>query len=297
VSFANPTKDISFKSLFKDLDNKALLVNFLNNMLQKSGDEEITEINIHDGELTTRALDEKVSILDIFCVDKSGHRYIVEMEKDIYKQHSKEGYFKRVQMYAGKTYAQQLRPGESYRTLKPLVCLVITDSKAFLEESDRFISTHKILDIHTHQHHLKDLSWTFVQIPKFSKKEGDLATELDEWMYMFKEGYKGVTFPKIKSPMVRRAYEVLDMSTWSEDKRMDYIREDMAIRDREDEILVAQDRGKEQGIIEGIEKRDFQLVHAWFKQGMPASQMATLIGRDEVWVHTTLATSLEDGKI
>lgn len=179
----------------------------------------------------------------------------------------------------------------TYRHLKPVVRLVITESNAFTDDPEHFTSTHRILDLHTHRNHLQDLSWTFVQIPKFPKTEDTLESELDECMYMFKEGHKKTSLPKVKSPAVRRAYELLDMSTWSEDMRITYLREDMARLDHDDALLVAADRGREEGRAE----RDIQLAKAWHSKGKTIRQIAQDLDQTEDWVRASLSSASHDG--
>ena len=90
-----------------------------------------------------------------------------------------QGFEKRAQYYASKAYSRQLDPGEDYTQLKEIIFIAITDFMMFKDKAG-YYSTHVILDKETHAHHLKDFSFTFLELPKFDKKINELETLIEK---------------------------------------------------------------------------------------------------------------------
>ena len=53
-------------------------------------------------------------------------------------------------------------------------------------DKQEYKSDHVILDQQTHENHLKDFSFTFLELPKFKKDKHQLTTMIDKWAYYFK---------------------------------------------------------------------------------------------------------------
>ncbi|USO01687.1 MAG: Rpn family recombination-promoting nuclease/putative transposase [Alphaproteobacteria bacterium] len=288
--FADPTDDFPFKAMFRREENKDLLRNFLNNVLSRKGENEIVELHIRDPDADSYYDEVKQFSFDVLCVDKSGEHYIVEMEKDAFKQHSKPGFFKRLQAYTGRAYSEQLTKGTSYRELNPVICIVLANTKVFHHpDAERYLSRHVILDEETHEQHFRDMMWVVVEIPKFPKGEDELETELDQWMYLFRNAKGKRHLPvKIGSPYVRKAYKVLDKATWTDDERAAALREEIAYFDRKSIVKVAEERGEEQALI--------NLAQTWNGKGKTVAQIADLLDKDETWVNQAITEEIDENK-
>jgi len=190
----------------------------------------------------------KSSRFDILCKEISGARYIIEMEKDFSKSDTREGFLKRIQLYLSRVYSSQLRKGAKYSTLKPAVCIVISGSKVLKTTSH--ITRHSILDEEDFTKSLEDLRWIIIELPKFVMPP--MPTELDEWLYLFKEGFKKDDIPpSVKSEIVRGAYEALDRKRWSEQLEAQYLMNDMVLMDYENDLAEAKEEGIAEGKAEG----------------------------------------------
>jgi predicted transposase/invertase (TIGR01784 family) len=241
--FGDPTNDVAFKNLFSPAANSTLLQSFMNAVLKKTAKDRITEVATYNGELGGGFNTGKGSRLDLLCKDGRGHQFIIEMEKDIHKG-TTELFCKRIQFYGSKVYSHQLSKGETYLDLKPVVCITITNSSA----TGSVISQHEILDIATNKRILHDMTWIFVELSNFRKDEGDLDTELDEWMYLFTRGHKMEEIPSsTKNAVVREAYGVLERANWSDDLRNAYIMEEIRDLDTTSYLAGAHKGGVEKG--------------------------------------------------
>jgi predicted transposase/invertase (TIGR01784 family) len=273
--------------MFRRAENKELLRNFLNNVLDRKGENEIVELRVRDPDLDSYYDEVKQFSFDIFCMDKSGEQYIVEMEKNAFKQHTKDGFFKRLQAYTGRAYSEQLGKGTSYKALRPVICIVLANTKVFHNpDPERYLSRHVILDEETHEHHFRDMMWVVVEIPKFPKREDEIVTELDQWMDLFRNATTRRHIPvKVGSPYVRKAYKVLDRALWTDDERAAALREEFVRHDRISIEKVAEERGEEQALI--------NLAQTWHGKGKTVAQIADLLDKDESWVSEAITGEID----
>ena len=179
--FLDPKNDFAFRQVFGQEKNKDILIHFLNDVLDHTHIGRIVAVQflerVHDPEIAAK----KQSIVDIRCTDQTGREYIIEMQ--VAKQ---PGFEKRAQYYASKAYSRQLMPAAQYEQLKEVIFIAITDYIVFPEKA-AFKSDHLILDHKTQEHDLKDLYFTFIELPKFTKSTCELTSGLDYWCYYFKQ--------------------------------------------------------------------------------------------------------------
>ena len=218
--FLDPKNDIAFRRIFGSERNKDILIHFINDILVFKETAPITEVTflktIQDPEIITK----KTSIVDVLCQDENGNKYIVEMQ--VAKE---KGFAKRAQYYAAKAYANQANVGGIYENLKEIVFIAISDFIMF-EGKPGFKSDHVILDRHSHEHDLKDFSFTFLELPKFRKTIDELNSITDKWMYFFNgtEETSPEDLAKIigSDAIMERAYHELDRYYWNEDELLSY---------------------------------------------------------------------------
>ena len=254
--FLDPKNDFAFRQVFGQAKNKDILIHFLNDVLDHTHIGQIVGVQflerVRDPEIAAK----KQSIVDIRCTDQKGREYIIEMQ--VAKQ---PGFEKRAQYYAAKAYSRQLMPADQYEQLKEVIFIAITDYIVFPKKS-AFKSDHIILDQKTQEHDLKDLYFTFIELPKFSKGSSELACGLDYWCYYFKhapqtppEDYERLI---AHSAIIQRAYQALDQYYWSEAELNTYESWLKAERDSQgierQKLLDAEARGIEKGIEKGIEE-------------------------------------------
>ena len=165
----------------------------------------------------------KQSIVDILCEDQNGSSHIIEMQ--VARQ---VGFEKRAQYYAAKAYSSQMNAGDDYSDLKQVIFLAFTNHIMFPNKI-AFKSDHAILNKQTHVHDLRDFSFTFVELPKFKKTIDELTSNVDRWIYFFKHGHeiREEDLERIIGPLpsIRRAYDELNQSNWSEAEHLTYDQE------------------------------------------------------------------------
>ena len=184
------------------------------------------------------------------------------------------GFVKRTQFYVAHSYVTQLPSGSEYFELKPVVFLVLANHKLF-PNKEKAISYHKTLDVETMEHDLEDLSYVFIELPKFTKKEAELKSVKDKWLYFFKNWHDTNEVPSnIEEKELIEAYRSMEEYNWNQEERDAYIKSNIALTDEFD----ARRKEREEGREEGREKEKLEIARALFKQGLDPKQISKATG-------------------
>lgn len=210
--FLDPKTDIAFKRIFGTEKNKDILIDFLNDVLQKSGNSWIVDLEylptIQDPAIAIF----KTSVVDILCRDKAGIKYIIEMQVT-----KTEGFERRAQLYAAKAYCSQIRKGGDYADLKEVIFLALTDHIMFPGKAS-YRSDHVLLDKDTLENDLKGFSFTFIELPKFNKTLEACISGMEKWFYFLihAEESNDQDILLYNDPMIAKAYQELNELHWTE---------------------------------------------------------------------------------
>ena len=267
--FLDPKNDLAFKRVFGSEKNKDILIQFLNDILDHQYIGEIRAITflptIQDPEVAAN----KQSIVDVLCQDQHGVQYIVEMQVT-----ATTGFQKRAQYYASKAYSGQLFAGDDYQKLRDVIFLAITNFTMFPEES-AIKSNHLILNSDTYTHKLQGLRFTFIELPKFTKKIEELTSIRDKWYYYLK--YAPSTTPEAywqlvkDSPALKRAYDELERFSWSAEELTKY--DQIIKRDKDNasawiaHFQKGEEKGRQEGKAAGLEEGEKKGIEKGLKEG------------------------------
>jgi predicted transposase/invertase (TIGR01784 family) len=232
--FLDPKNDVAFRRIFGTEKNQDILIHFINDVLGLKDGDKIKEVTFLPTIQVPEIAAKKQSIVDVLCKDENGVQIIVEMQVS-----PQEGFEKRAQYYAAKTYSRQLNRGKEegarYIDLKAVIFIAISDNILF-KDKVCYKSDHIILDKESYAHDLKDFSFTFIELPKFKITDIDLLTNIvEKWCYFFKhadETSEADLRKLIGSDLViERAYEELNQFNWTEEELLTYEQEVKRIMD------------------------------------------------------------------
>jgi predicted transposase/invertase (TIGR01784 family) len=131
------------------------------------------------------------------------------------------GLDKRIVYYGAKSYASQLDAGENYYQLKPVIFIGILNFEYM--QNPHYLSRHLILDADTHEHKLKDLEFTFIELPKFDKTEQELQTLTEKWIFFIKNAEDLDLIPaSVNDEGLKSAYEEADKHFWTREELEEY---------------------------------------------------------------------------
>ncbi|MCB1108210.1 MAG: Rpn family recombination-promoting nuclease/putative transposase, partial [Chlamydiia bacterium] len=209
--YLDPKNDLAFKRIFGEERHKRLPIAFLNAVFNLSGQNAIVDLEFLSTVQPPEVEARKESIVDVLVRDLAGTKYIIEMQVA-----KVEGFEKRAQFYAAKTYCAHFNTGKPYGDLKKVIFLAITSYVVF-PEKEGFKSDHVILDNKTYENDLKDFSFTFVELPKFTKTINQLESLEDQWYYFLKHAQDDKTIGEIltANPDIKEAYDIVDRIHWS----------------------------------------------------------------------------------
>jgi predicted transposase/invertase (TIGR01784 family) len=292
--FLDPKNNVAFLKIFGTEKNKDILIHFLNDVVKFNGGARIQDVTflktIQDPEIKAQ----KTSVVDVLCQDQKGNRYIVEMQVA-----EEKGFTKRAQYYASKTYSSQLMIKGEYHTLKAVIFLAIADFIMFPKKKG-FKSDHVILDKESHENDLKDFSFTFLELPKFTKGIDELSNMIEKWVYFFKHAEETTEEELQKlidhDQILSRAYEELDRFSWNEEELRAYEGAEKQEGVRLAQLAKKYDDGKAVGEKIGIEKGEKIGIEKGERIGIQKGEKIGIQKGEKIGIQKGEKIGIEKGK-
>ena len=273
--YINPLTDFGFKKLFGTEPNKILLIDFLNQILPEK--HQIKDLSYSRNEQLGRNELDRKAIFDLYCVGETGERFIVEMQK------AKQNFFKdRSVFYSSFPIQEQAGKGEWDYKLEPVYTVGILDF---------IFDDHKSEEELLHTVELKNqrcevfydkLKFIYIELPKFKKQEDELETQFDKWLYVFRHLSNLQNRPqKLQERIFQKLFEAAEIARFSPEERDAYEDSLKYYRDLKNVV----DTSRDEGILKGIEKRNFEIVKKMKEKGMPNSEISELTGLSDVEIN------------
>ena len=201
TKFLDPKNEIAFKRVFGTEKNKDILISFLNDILDPQDIGEIKDVTL----IPSAQMPAMVS--------HKGLQYFVEMQVVDHEPYN-------IYSYATHPFVKK-----NYEDFQRVIILTITNFVMFPQKS-AFRSEHVAVDRVTYEKDLNSTAWTFIELPKFTKKIEELTSISEKWYYYLKHAPE--TTPEVhtqlveNSPVLQRAYQELEASSWSKDDLATY---------------------------------------------------------------------------
>jgi predicted transposase/invertase (TIGR01784 family) len=212
MKFVDPRNDVAFKKIFGNEEHTEILISFLNAVLDLTGDKEILEVELLNPYQAPRLEALKYTLLDVRARDRRGVTFIVEMQIT-----HVEGLRKRFTYYASKAYASQIERGQDYPKLNQVIFIGILDFNEF--DTQHYLTRVQLLNTETYQQELKDVEFNFIELPKFTKKEQELKTILEKWIFFLKHADELDVMPESADTVaLRRAYDIANQFSWTKEE-------------------------------------------------------------------------------
>ncbi len=241
--FINPKTDFAFKKIFGSEQSKDILISFLNALLY-DGHSIIQDLTILNPYQTPRILGVKESYLDVKAQLKNGSWVIIEMQVL-----NVAGFEKRVLYNATKTYSAQLKIGDPYSVLNPVIALTITDFEMF-NEGDRPISRFILKEKNSLvDYSISDLELVFVELPKFKTSLSNLETLTDKWIYFLQNAKDLSVVPETMGAVaaIQQAFDIANRAGLTPEELDEFEHQWMYIADQRGAIAYAREDGRKEG--------------------------------------------------
>ncbi|GAA0319598.1 hypothetical protein GCM10008931_08790 [Oceanobacillus oncorhynchi subsp. oncorhynchi] len=165
--------DYAFKQLFGNEKNKDITVVFLNAILAKSGRSPIQQFYFQNIEIGGEYEEDKKSRLDLLI--RTGNKEWVNIEIQINNEYNM---IKRSLYYWSRLFSEQLKEGQSYKELYPVISINIMHFN-LLDETDAFHNIFRLYEM-KQKYPLTDMiEFHFVEIPKLITAWKN--NQLDPW--------------------------------------------------------------------------------------------------------------------
>lgn len=212
--FLDLTNDLAFKKVFS---YKTTLIAFLNTILDLKDERTIVDLEyIAQEEVPVRLEEQKRAIMDVRCLTKNGIYFIVEMQNC-----AETAFVKRAQFYASSTYTNQLEKGKAHIDLKPVVLVSILSETVFPDDPN-CISYHKTVNLNTGVSYLQDVSYVFIELPKFHKTKEECTDLQNQWLYTLQNAEDEIDIP-FADKTFKEVYEHLEKARWTANEFQDYL--------------------------------------------------------------------------
>jgi len=265
--YINPLTDFGFKKLFGTEPNKEILIDFLNQLLPSN--KKIKNLTYTKNEhVGSNKLDRK-AIFDLYCENEKGEKFIVEMQK------AKQNYFKdRSVYYSTFPIQEQAKRGEWNYQLTDIFTIGILDFVFNDSSSKNYISTVKLKD-QDNQVFYDKLSFIYIELPKFKKKESQLTSKFDKWIYVLRRlSYLENRPASLKEKVFEKLFESAEIAKFSKDEKQAYEESLKYYRDIKNVV----DTSKQEGREEGREERNIEIIKKGLKEGLSIEILVKLTG-------------------
>ena len=204
--------DYVFKRTFTRDDPNGILRDFLESVLKIK----LRNVQVLNAEIPKDILDERGSVLDIRA--ELDNTKIVDIEMQVKDQGNIS---KRSTVYMSKNIATQIKTSEDYQGLKPSIVINILNFNRYKRNSYHSIAHMKFEK--TRKEEYVDLGYKeeeqlatdvlemhFIELPKFIKKNPEIKTKLDEWLWLIAGREDKIEMSKLDNPEVKKAMKLVD---------------------------------------------------------------------------------------
>ena len=244
--YVNPYTDFGFKLLFGTPVNKDLLIGFLNALFR--GEQEITDVTYLNAEQLGRAEWDRKAVFDVYCENVKGERFIVEMQK------ARQKYFKdRSVFYSTFPIREQAKVGDWDYELKSVYTVGILNFVFDEDKDDEEYYHHevKLMDVGRKEVFYEKLTFIYLEMPKFRKREEELETLFDKWMFVLKNLATLLDRPAaLQERVFKRLFETAEIARFSESEIRDYEESLKNLRDLGNVLNTAKEEGRKEKTLE-----------------------------------------------
>ena len=230
-----PRVDYAFKEIM--MDEKAR-IGFLSAIL-KLKPEDIKETQIQNTNLRKQSEKEKLGILDVRILMNNNTEIDIEIQLAAMNIWADRALF-----YLAKMYTEQISAGEDYTLFKKCVSISILDFKLF-EQEPEFYSCFHIREDSRNFLYTDKMEFHVLELPKLPKELKEDSSDIELWgKFINAERKEEFVMLAEKNTYIDSAYQHLQLISQDKEKRMEYEAREKAIRDYNQGILEAEQRGE-----------------------------------------------------
>ena len=224
AKYINLMVDWSFKRVFGTEVNKDILIEFLKVVFPQFA---ITDITYIPTEQLGIMEDDRKAIFDVLCKTEDDKTFLVEMQRGAQKH-----FFERALYYTSfpimkqgkKAIAKEEEKGKDPWdfSLDGVFFLGVLDFK--YEQDEMTEHRYQLLETKTLKRMTDKLEFVFVEVAKFNKREDELETDLDKWLYLLKNMSTLLERPAaLRDRVFGRLFDVAEYARLDDEERKKYV--------------------------------------------------------------------------
>ncbi len=238
MTFLDIKTDYAFKKVFGSEESKEILISFLNSIIEFNNNQKIKDLTILDPYNIPILKGMKDTFVDVKAKLEDDTKVIIEMQVL-----NHDGFEKRILYNTAKNYSQQLKEGENYHLLNPVIALTIVNFEMF--EFDKYKSSFKLLEKENFTTYKDDIELIFIELPKFKKSLEECRDIEDKWLYFIKYSEDLTVVPKDIDKEIEDAYKIANTANYTVDE--------LELQRKRKEFIYIQRNSIEKAKREGIE--------------------------------------------
>ena len=245
--YINPYTDYGFKYLFGTELNKEFTLALVNALLR--GKEVIRSLTLIPSEQLGDTKDDRRAVFDVYAETERGEKIIVEMQK------ADQQYFKdRSVYYSSFPIRSHGEKGRWRFGLKAVYTIGILDF-VFDEDKDDDEYYHhvvKLMDVEKKEVFYDNLTYIYLEMPKFKKTEDQLESLFDKWLYALKNLPRLLERPAaLQERIFKKFFDVAETANLSKEEYAKYFESEKAYYDLDGAFRTAAAKGMEKGLVKG----------------------------------------------
>jgi predicted transposase/invertase (TIGR01784 family) len=237
--YINPFTDFGFKKLFGTEFNKELLIDFLNQVLGER--EQIRDLTYLNTENQGKTETDRKAVFDLYCENQQGEKFIIEV------QNVSQLYFKdRSIFYATFPVQEQAPKGHDWDYYLKAVYTIGILNFSFPDASgqERYLREVQLIDKQTQEVFYDKLTFIYLEMPRFKKREEDLVTHFDKWLFVLKNLPKLQARPqKLQEKVFEKLFAEAELAKLTPDEMRTYEESLKVYRDNYSVIETAKREG------------------------------------------------------
>ncbi len=176
--FVSMLSDYGFKITFGNENNTLFLRKSIQVLIKSNVP--IVEVTLSRNEIAGKTIESGGGLFDIFCKDKKGNQYIVEMQLSDFSD-----FMKRSTFYASHRYTTMITKGKMrFKKLKKIYAISIVDG-VLLPDSKEYHHIGKTRNQHG-ELMSDEITQVILELPKWNKKVEDIKEDIDKLIHVMK---------------------------------------------------------------------------------------------------------------
>ena len=238
-----PKIDFAFKEI---MENNEARTGFLAAVL-KVNPEDIKETRILNPHLRKIHEDDKLGILDVRVLMNNDTEIDTEIQLAEFA-----AWANRTLFYLSKMFTDQIEKGQDYSLLKKCVSISILDFVLFKDEETEFYSCFHIREDSRNFLYTDKMEFHVIELPKLPEKLKEDDNLLLWAKFINAEQKEEFDMLAKKNSYINSAYQHLQVISQDKEKRLEYEAREKAVRDYNQMMKEARERGLQEGRHEGM---------------------------------------------